>query len=338
VGRVEGSRIKSDKVMINYLLGELSEKEAVEIERTCLEDSQYFEELLAIEAELTDDYMAGALDKKQRDRYERRFLINASQERLHLSEILIGQPSSGKVVSREAVNKDKYLWVLWKRFQQLFTNPQPIHIAFATITVVVLLVLSWSVWRSINSNSGQIANTTLDIYPDKEPLKIEESSVSNSNVDISSNQNRSERNSKHEDSRDIVDITPSPSNKRAPSATKPIREDQIAILALISGGLRDEGTINHLKLSGNIKRVRLIVGVDSVASGSYQLSIQSIEGREIIRRIGLQPKITGSNSAITIEIPANSVPESDYIATLSLVSQSGNIEEVSKYFLRITYR
>ncbi|HEU4388332.1 MAG TPA: hypothetical protein VFV34_11080 [Blastocatellia bacterium] len=60
--------------MIQYLLGELSEKDSADFEQACFHDDELFEELLAVEAELMDDYVRGVLVGRRRAQFDKRLL------------------------------------------------------------------------------------------------------------------------------------------------------------------------------------------------------------------------------------------------------------------------
>jgi hypothetical protein len=66
-----------------YLLGQMSESEAAQVERAFLASDDALEELRAREDELIEDYLAGALEPQESDRFERLFLASPSRlERL----------------------------------------------------------------------------------------------------------------------------------------------------------------------------------------------------------------------------------------------------------------
>ena len=79
-------------LLIRYLLGELPEEECIKLEQACLENDQAFEELEAVEAELTDDYVRGLLDGRRRKEFEERLLIApGGAENVDLSRRITGR-------------------------------------------------------------------------------------------------------------------------------------------------------------------------------------------------------------------------------------------------------
>ena len=60
----------SEQNIRQYLLGELSEQEQVEIEDRAFEDQRVLEQILAVEQDLIDDYVSGDIPKEQRHGFQ----------------------------------------------------------------------------------------------------------------------------------------------------------------------------------------------------------------------------------------------------------------------------
>src|SRR5260370_34758164 len=67
-------RTEDERRILRYLLGDLPEAEQIEVEQRFFSDDRYFEQLLALEDELTYDYLRGDLSRDERVKFERRFL------------------------------------------------------------------------------------------------------------------------------------------------------------------------------------------------------------------------------------------------------------------------
>jgi hypothetical protein len=76
-----------------YLLGELSEAEALSLEERYFADPEAFEQVWAVENELVDDYVAGRLGAEERDQFERHYLSSPRhRERVAAAKALRGAP------------------------------------------------------------------------------------------------------------------------------------------------------------------------------------------------------------------------------------------------------
>ena len=62
------------EAVVRYLLGELAEEECDRLEEAYFATQEGFEELQAVEAELTDAYVAGQLSPERRVRFESRLV------------------------------------------------------------------------------------------------------------------------------------------------------------------------------------------------------------------------------------------------------------------------
>ena len=69
-----------DATLRHYLLGKLSDKDLEALEKRLLTDDEVFEELLAAEDDLTDEYVANRLSNNERDTFEKHFLITPERQ------------------------------------------------------------------------------------------------------------------------------------------------------------------------------------------------------------------------------------------------------------------
>ncbi len=67
--------LEREELIKKYLLGELAEEEQSEVELRVLTDQGYFDELLLIEDEVTDDFVSGSLSGHEQERTRDYFLV-----------------------------------------------------------------------------------------------------------------------------------------------------------------------------------------------------------------------------------------------------------------------
>jgi hypothetical protein len=79
---------RQHETAVRYLLGELTENECDKLEEAYFTREGGFEELLAIEQELIDSYVAGELSPAQRRRFERRFPVTDSGDGIEFARVL----------------------------------------------------------------------------------------------------------------------------------------------------------------------------------------------------------------------------------------------------------
>jgi len=92
----------SDQVRLlqRYLLGDVSEEEQIAIESLYFTDGEAFENLLALEDELTFRYFANSLSKADRRRFEARYLTAASRKKSFVQALISFVDKQPRAVER----------------------------------------------------------------------------------------------------------------------------------------------------------------------------------------------------------------------------------------------
>jgi anti-sigma factor RsiW len=73
------ANLNNEKLIAQYLLGELPEEQQVEIEDRAFADKEYLASITAVENDLIDEYVRNELSQTQRQRFESRFLASAER-------------------------------------------------------------------------------------------------------------------------------------------------------------------------------------------------------------------------------------------------------------------
>ena len=66
--------VDNEKLISQYLLGELPEEQQVEIEDRAFSDKDYLATITTVENDLIDEYVRGELSPSDQQRFESRFL------------------------------------------------------------------------------------------------------------------------------------------------------------------------------------------------------------------------------------------------------------------------
>jgi hypothetical protein len=147
----------SEKIR-EYLLGKLADEVRAEVELRLLDDKEFFDELLILEDELVDDYVAGRLRESDRTQFENHFL-NAPERQARLR--------FGRVFNRylelndsAETDIDRASTVLPRSVNQDRWKPRLFQHRWAVVSVSVVLVFVaatyWLLSRGgTNLESGQ---------------------------------------------------------------------------------------------------------------------------------------------------------------------------------------
>lgn len=115
-------RAATEPTLRRYLLGELSEAEAANLEEKCFDDRELFDDLVAAQEELIFRYLRGQLDLSEWERFERAFLSSPRRrERVEFFRSLLAVVNAGPGTTTSAVSTASAphgrsvppLWINW---------------------------------------------------------------------------------------------------------------------------------------------------------------------------------------------------------------------------------
>lgn len=158
----------------DYLLGLGQNGEHEKIEERLLTDDQFFEEFLATEEDLIQDYVDGDLTETEKTQFETHFLISPERkEKLKFAQSLrrnLDAQTTEETTSETAKEKtEKESTDSLNFFQKLFASPIP---AFASL-LIIFGISSLLVWNFfLRSNDTEIALASLNkAYKTERPLE-----------------------------------------------------------------------------------------------------------------------------------------------------------------------
>jgi anti-sigma factor RsiW len=143
-------RADSEKLMIRYLLGDVPEDEQIRIEERFFTDDEYFEQLLALEDDLIDDYVNGELTDREREQFEEYFLASpARRQRVEFAKTFMRAGSLPALAEIAMPGEARPEPVPWWRNVMVFWRAQSLPRRFA-LAASVVLVLGGS-WLIVNT-------------------------------------------------------------------------------------------------------------------------------------------------------------------------------------------
>lgn len=136
-----------------YLLGQLDDQARTELETELLTSDEVFEELLIIEDEITDEFVAGSLSSSDRAAFEEHFLATPERHE-HVRFARAFQRQVNTVTpSQAAVSK----------FWPGFLATQPFVVRAAVSVIFILAIAAGAVWlmRTLRPSQQTFATLTL---------------------------------------------------------------------------------------------------------------------------------------------------------------------------------
>ena len=134
-------RADSEKLMIRYLLGDVPEDEQIRIEERFFTDDEYFEQLLALEDDLIDDYVNGELTDREREQFEEYFLAPPTRrQRVEFAKTFMRAGSLLPLAEIAMPGEARPEPVPWWRNVMVFWRAQSLPRRFALAASVVLVL------------------------------------------------------------------------------------------------------------------------------------------------------------------------------------------------------
>ncbi|HZM98419.1 MAG TPA: hypothetical protein VFB70_03450, partial [Pyrinomonadaceae bacterium] len=135
------ANLNNEKLIAQYLLGELPEEQQVEIEDRAFADKEYLASITAVENDLIDEYARNELSESERRRFESRFLASAERrKRVAFAKALAGLTSSAPVVETAPRPVVARTTISWRESLEAFIRglvPAP-RFAWGVAMVVLL--------------------------------------------------------------------------------------------------------------------------------------------------------------------------------------------------------
>ncbi len=135
-----------------YLLGQLSDGAGEELEQNILTNAELFEELMVVEDELIDEYLANELDQNERSNFERHFLATPERhEQLRFAQALNRHVTATR--QRESVPRN---------FWQAFRHSPNLRFR-ATAVIVGIALIAGLLWFFLKGTSAPQTFATLNL-------------------------------------------------------------------------------------------------------------------------------------------------------------------------------
>jgi len=311
----------SEQHIRQYLLGELSEQEQVEIEDRAFADQEVLQEVQAVEQELIDDYVSGDIPEQKRSAFETHFLASAERRKKvafarSLAAVVNETPSS--VASVEAAPS-------WRdKLAAFFSSPSMAY-SFAAVSLLLFVVGSWLVVDRIRLRSelAQLRSAQESQLAQNRQLHLDLANERVRNEELIAN-------------RDTQSPAPTPEiqpeNPQKPTTpTSPV----IVAFSLLPGISRGSNSVPQLKIAKDVSLVKLQIGIDPKENYQhYRVVLQTDKGQQVLAQGNLSAR--GSHSKnIPLTVPASGLRNGRYELTLKGVTESGTTEDVGFYYFDV---
>jgi hypothetical protein len=313
----------TDKTMAQYLLGELSEEENERIERQYLADPDFFDELLAVEDDLLDEYARGELQGRQREQFERRLATPRQRERLRDAQILMARLGVAQLpASQDTKRQKRTSWFSF--FNQQHKLAVSLPLAFAML--VLLVGAGWLVLRTVRLEEQVERMRTEQLAAEQREQGLREQLVGEQKV---------KEDLLHQLQQNNEGAGPNGQKETTPPEKR--IEPRMATFTLASALMRG-GEASSFVLPREVEIVQLEVQVADASYKSYRAEVQTADGEPVYQQSGLAAQRVRNGKAINIRIPSRLLRGRDYLVKVSGVAAQGRLEDAGLYSFRILHK
>lgn len=323
-----------DKLLVRYLLRDLSQEERERIEERYFEDEQFFEELSIIEDRLIDEYLQGEMTGRERERFERQFLINQKR----VEEVETSRALLGLLVQPPWYRRWRQAFQRWLRGRGLI-----MEVAFAGILLALALCGLWLLFERAQLRQQLEQARTLSQRKEQElqqQLDAQQKQLQQRDADrLAAGQLKEElqltqAQLKHDEDEARRLQERLSSAQKTPLASSPERAAlKVPTYVLPLYSVNTLGSNNRSQPPLLIKRgvalVRLKVYVQENNYQEYSASLQRVGGPVVWHQSIAKGRTDALGEWVLLDLPASLFKSKDYILKISAGASEANQETLA---------
>lgn len=285
------------EVMTRYLLGKATPEEQEALEDRYAADPEIFEQLVAMENDLSDRYVRHELSAAESTAFERYMFAHPRRRtRVEFAKTLIATLEKTATTDSSLSRRERAAnWLSSINFSWRLTA------GLATATALLIAGAWWFLRLSQPSNTIKVAQNA---GMPKSPTPV---------------------------STPPMQTSPTPTPSISPEAS--IKTSPVFVTLVLSAGMirgNENAQTPMLAIPPGTDEVRLRLNSDVKGYARYRLSLLDAEGKTL-RSITISSR-TGS---FLLRLPASSLSEGEYFLALSGISSNGEADALSKTSFRV---
>lgn len=327
-----------ERLMIAYLLGELSEKEAALVRQRLFTDEEFFERLQATEDELFDSYARREFSAREREQFERRLLSSPpQQQKLKFAQAfadVVSASTAAQAVAppvtrhRETKSGRQFLWA-WLPHNRAF------QFSSLAASLVILCVAVWLFVESrrLRPQLAQLQTEQAALQQRAQEL-AGQATAQRARGDELAAQLDSEKN---RPAQEDAPAPPPPRNERPTSGAPATKRPAVFSVLLAANVLRNGSAVKQVDIPRTAKTVELRLELEEqAASQSYGATLMSARGEQVLERRKLPARQTRAGALVVLQVPASLLAPGKYELMLSSGASRQSSEVIGYYYFNVT--
>jgi len=312
-----------------YLLGEIAKQDRNSIEARLLTDPQYFNQLVRVEDELTDQYVRLELSQHEREMFENHFM-NAPERREDVAfAMALHSYVSSEAIGRTVASGPR----AWTSF---LTDLSPrwrvaMNTSLACATLFLIAAAAWLLmeFARLKRRLAEVGAERAESRRLEQELKRQVDEQRSRGEDLA-RQLEISRGRLAQIDRVIAGLS------KAVGPAHP--EAGVVSLALFPGLGRDGADTAQTRtaiLSSRARRLCLELWTDHPGFTHYRAEALTAEGDLVWSRDALRERSTRIGKAVVITLPVALLTKNSYMVTLSGAAAGGNYVRIGAYYFEI---
>jgi hypothetical protein len=319
-----------EKQAVRFLLGDLSEESRLKLEERFFKDDRFYEQLLAIQEELADDYVQDKLSASERVQFEKHFLRSARRrERVEFaaafSQALPGHESRAPAPPSSAP---------WWESLLAFVRPESTRMALGAAAVALVLLVG-AAWLLVENR--RLAGRVQQARAEKDSL-IQRSGANEAEAERKREELERQINALRAQGGEMETKIQQKQRElealqraRSPARLVPA-SGEIALFILPPGLTRGTDEPERLIIPAAARSIQLQLDLEREEDyQGYVAEIRTARGNLVWSKSGLALKRTSYGRAVFLTIPARLISNGEYEVALKGAVKA-KLEAVGYYY------
>jgi hypothetical protein len=318
----------NEELIVRYLLGELDEKEQVELEDHAFRDEQYMQSVLAVESDLIDEYIRGEIPADRTKQFENYFLASAERrDKVEFARALATISTEQQATQAAASVRLQAPPVRENAFLAFIRSLNPVA-AFSLAAAALILVFGivWLVRDGLRSRTQLAQQQAEQREREAQQRQLEEQITRERkrNEEIAAQQQKE------------VKEGPTPQTPRQqPSPESPAPPSAVAALVLLPGLSRGSGGVPTLTVNPTIGTVRLLVGIDPQDDyPRFKVEVRNQNNKLVGGQNSLTLRKTRAGRTVVVDLSASKLTPGRYELALKGMNE-GAVEDLGYYYFDV---
>jgi hypothetical protein len=342
-------KLEDEKLIRQYLLGELDEQGLTQVETRIMTDDDFDSKVQLIEDELVEEYVCRELNEQERGRFEQIFLATpAGREkvdfttafRTHITRMVEPEPTPPIIIQTvdpepvPPLPEPIYVSHSWRDALAAFWKYQKPLAIFSLATIALLLISS--VWLAIKVQNmkARLNEVQAQQAASQSEVVVIKQQLDDANAKAAKVQN--DLQAINEEKNKLVQEIASLKKTEKKTGEPASLGDSVFALVLSPGGDRSSGTETLATLTPDKKTLQLSLKVIDDIFKSFRAKISKRDSSAVMFEIApSQVRKVDSETLVILQIPTMRFADGEYRINLTGKTSDGKTEPVGRYFFSV---